>query len=427
MPATLVVATTAIPAQIPTEFAIGGYSLRLYEPLLLIALIWAVRQRPISNTVWRYLWPFLAVMGVAFFGLLFSNTIPRAVGDVRHLLIMVAALVVATQVINTPVQKMCLMATKGSLWVSAAMVVIASASGMELAGRQEQASLNYGGAESVLAAERILSPSTYLAVAVFLACLAALTHYGVTVRTLLPYLAPAAVIVLLAFSRNHLIGMAVAVAFALIAFRSLSSFIITVWRGAILVAGLAALRWVLNNVLYGFSFSSYISTQITSYANRVFDGISSSARRTDGSVLFRAEENYYLREAIDASPIFGHGWGYAYKPGIGWPGSFGVEVAPYYAHNFYYWLIVKAGYLGLIGFLWLAVAPLLVVIAQRYSVWCVATGAALAGFLAISFVAPMPNGSPTALVVGVLIGVVIALSRRQVPRSAPQPQPVTAV
>ena len=73
----------------------------------------------------------------------------------------------------------------------------------------------------------------------------------------------------------------------------------------------------------------------------------------------REAENVNLWIAIREAPLFGHGFGYAYQPPFGPAGRFAATFGPYYAHNFYLWLLAKAGIIGLVGFAMFALVPII--------------------------------------------------------------------
>jgi O-antigen ligase len=142
----------------------------------------------------------------------------------------------------------------------------------------------------------------------------------------------------------------------------------------------------------------------------VLEGLTSSTLEVDLSSQFRVVfENALIIPRIEESPLFGHGFGYAYKPPLGIPGTFNSDFAPYYAHNFYLWILVKAGVTGLAIFLWFSLAPILKTFRQSSGLAHASAGAATA-LLACSFVVPMPIGSPTALLLGALLGAAAAFS-----------------
>lgn len=407
VPLTLAVACIALPSAVPVAIQLGGYAFRLYEPLLVVSAVWAFSLTNPRVRVGRYVLPFITVTILASAGGYFSGlTLPRVISDTRQLAFFVLALFVASRTIGTPVQRWCLMTSRWVLWVSAAMVLISSATGMELAGRSEVATLQYGSSEG---ATRLLTPATYLAVVTVCTCIALIATGRVRLSMQWTWLVPALLIVILAFSRNHLLAFGVAAAFALLAARSSLSVASSLRAGVVAACILGALSFGLSNALYGLPGIGFVASQVDSYSSRVIDGLTPQELDRDGSVLFREEEDYFMNKAIDKSPLVGNGYGFAYKPKVGEVGSFTRDVAPYYGHNFYLWTTVKAGVIGLLAFLWMAAVPLALALVRPGSTTRTALASAGAGLIAVSFVAPMPNGSPTALLFGAVVGAVIAL------------------
>ena len=144
----------------------------------------------------------------------------------------------------------------------------------------------------------------------------------------------------------------------------------------------------------------------------------------DPSTLYRERESAAMEEAIEQAPLIGHGFGHAYKSPEGTPGTFFFDRGPYYGHNFYLWALVKTGFLGLACFLLAITPPLFRAIARPHDSVAVALASGAFGLLAISFVAPMPSGSPTAVVLGGLVGAVGGLVTQK--QSASEPKTLAA-
>jgi O-antigen ligase len=223
------------------------------------------------------------------------------------------------------------------------------------------------------------------------------------------WLIPAAVLIVLSFSRNHLLGLAVAVLFALLAFRSARSVVAAVWAASIVVLVGVLIQLGAANVFAGLPATDYVAAQAHGYVERVIDGLKPENQAIDSSVQYRRKETATLTKKISESPLTGHGFGYAYKAPSGPPGSFFRESAPYYAHNFYLWLLLKAGWLGMVIFVWMAFVPLARILFKPASTLQVATASAAVGLLAISVFAPIPNDSPGAPLLGAVLGIAVAL------------------
>jgi O-antigen ligase len=130
----------------------------------------------------------------------------------------------------------------------------------------------------------------------------------------------------------------------------------------------------------------------------------------DSSVLSRLRENRNLIHAIGTAPALGHGLGYAYQAPSGKPGFFEATLGTTYAHNFYLWLLVKAGVLGMIGFGLFAVVPVARAL-RTASVEAKAAAIVAVSLLTICVVNPLPLGTNNALALGMSIGAAMAFGR----------------
>jgi hypothetical protein len=404
---TIFVTFAAFPAWVPQEVRVGGISFQYYELLLLAAAVVALAQ-PAAVSVVKYVAPFIVLCLVtAGWSLLVAGADFGKMGsDVRWPFYTAVAMYVASKVVGSPNQTRCLQAVLATVWFSAIMVVLASTTSIELVGTSEAASLAVYGGDI---ATRFLTPSTFLAVvtaAVCITCLISGNPRGFRVSI---WLIPAAVLIVLSFSRNHLLGLAVAVLFALLAFRSARSVVAAVWAASIVVLVGVLIQLGAANVFAGLPATDYVAAQAHGYVERVIDGLKPENQAIDSSVQYRRKETATLTKKISESPLTGHGFGYAYKAPSGPPGSFFRESAPYYAHNFYLWLLLKAGWLGMLIFVWMAFVPLARILFKPASTLQVATASAAVGLLAISVFAPIPNDSPGAPLLGAVLGIAVAL------------------
>lgn len=419
VPAAFVAAFVTLPAFIPTTFAVGGFEIQAFEPLLAVAAMWALTskgKRPAGRVVVTLL--VLAIYGVAL-GIYAGADPVRIVGDVRPLTHLIAATIVAARIVGTPDLDTCARVLPRLLWFSAIVTLLASVFGFAVNGRTEVAALTAGALDGPA---RLLTPSSYLAVAVVCACGALAVARRQTLRQNAQLLVPALLIMALAFSRNNLLSVAVAAVFALAATRQARSVAFSI--GAIIATTVVVGVLVLAQpIIAGLPGGQFVSQQIDGYSDRVIGGLSGEVRSTDSSVLYRDNENDYLRPKIAERPVVGHGFGMAYRPPAGTSGFF-LESAPYYAHHYYYWLTFKTGIIGLLVFAAATLTPLLRVLRQGGPAAGVA--AALAGLLVASIVAPMPNGQPGAALVGLLLGLVVALcpAKPKDERVRTRPRPV---
>lgn len=395
---TVALAVTTVPAVIPTTFSAGGLTFRFYEPLLVLAgvYVWA-RHRPPGYATTRFAVLVGLLGAAAAVGYLSGNVPAKILFDVRWPMLMAVALYVGAGIAGTPIVDRCVRLLPWLMWLSAGVILLASAVGLALPGRAEAAAL---GNDATSEATRLLTPSTFPALVVLCAAAALVIARRAAFRSMLVLIAPAFVVVFLGFSRNHLLGLAVAVAFTILAMRNADTTIGLFGRAALVAVPTALIGGV---ILAALPPGSWLDNQVGGYSARVLDGLSSESLNTDPSTQFRLQENRDLSRAIEDAPVIGHGLGFAYRPGTGPPGQYMRDQAPYYAHNFYLWALVKAGFLGLLAFGYVMLTPVLSALRSPSSTQ-LAAGAAAAALLAVSVVAPVPLGSPTAVLLGALLG-----------------------
>lgn len=407
--ASIVLAFTALPLGVPRVVAVGGFALHLYEvTLLLAALAWLIRgnrSRSTDLTALVFLLLLGAASAISFLAGLGTSAI---ISDVRYLAMVPVAVFVAGRTWNAGAGGYVKLLT-WVLWVSAVITMLASVTGLDLGQRQMGASLDIG---DVSAASRLITEATYPAVAVIAVCLYLYLTGNLARGAGVALVVPSALIVLLSFSRNPLLSFAVAGLLAVLRapsaalFARLVKLILAATAALLVVWGLAALD-------PGGAMSVWFDNQVTGMVNRVIEGISLDALSLDGSTQYRTQqENPYLWAAFQQSPILGHGFGYEYKPAFTGRYFATDEIAAgasRYAHMFYGWITVKTGLIGLTAFLIMAVfIPLSRALRRGATPIATALGAALLGMLVQSFVAPMPIGSPTSVLFGALLGLVLA-------------------
>ncbi|BBY59338.1 hypothetical protein MSAR_24740 [Mycolicibacterium sarraceniae] len=128
----------------------------------------------------------------------------------------------------------------------------------------------------------------------------------------------------------------------------------------------------------------------------------------------RQAENAHLWIAIPEAPIVGHGFGYAYQPAFGRANSFTATYGPYYAHNFYLWLLAKSGIIGLGGFALFALIPIVRGL-RTPLVEAKASAAFAAIYLAVCVVSPAGESGTAAMVLGIALGAAMTFSRKPIP------------
>lgn len=407
---TLFLAATTLPSQLPSAIGFGGFSFRLYEPVLAIAFVWALSRFSTLNRLTRTtFWLIVSMVGVGLVvAYLNSASLVRVVGDVRFVVEMAMAVIVAAAVARDHAASLAgVKALRVSLWVSAAFTLLASAGVVTLSGRSEAASLGEATSEDV--ATRILAAATFFALATLCVCIAAAVIGQLSMASSWSWWAPALLVLFLAFSRNHLIGIAVTVLGALIAARSFTRTAKTAYITS--CVGLALLAFSVSvPFIADLPGGAWMNSQVESYSSRVIEGFDSTVTSTDSSTVYREIEIERLRGAVEQSPTVGHGYGYAYQKPIGKPGTFFYERAPYYSHNFYWWTLAKTGVVGLLLFLAAALLPLTAAIRDSGPTWGKAVAATFAGFLVICWVAPLPIGAPSSAVIGALLGYLAGLT-----------------
>lgn len=406
--ALLIVAFLAMPSVVPPQVSLFGVSMYLFEPFLVVAVIVALlRLRPTRFTDTASSLLLFILLGGSLVSIVAKINVSHVVSDVRSLFYFTGALFVAGRYAATGYIRSISALAYFILWISALLMLFSSVTGIPVAGRQEEATLYLEGAGSGGgAATRIITSTTNLALpvlAAFLACwIVGKTSKGSAIRVLLPSL----IISFLGFSRNTLLGVAVAILFALVVVPWRDSWP-SIVRRLLAVATSAFLVYMALPVLQFLPGSNFVADQLSTYASRVLDGLSQETLAVDTSVLYREHENSFLIQAIAEQPLLGHGFGYAYKPGEGEVGSFWADKGTIYAHNFYLWVWVKTGLIGLVGWIVLSALPITKVFRERNTNMLFLACGTVA-LLAVSVVAPMPIGSAGSVAIGLFMGASIA-------------------
>jgi O-antigen ligase len=428
----LVLGLTAFPAFIPYSVQLGSTTVFVFEPFLFVAAGWAIATHQ-GPAVARFRgWLLAALLGVAaLMGVASQHPPVEIVSDGRGLLTVLLSFVVASRIFGTHYVATSLRVLKYSIWVSLAVVALSMVLKFPMAGRTEAAALfrNSSGA-GFSDSTRYLTAASQMSVFVLCACLALCLTERVTLRQAAPYLVPSFALTFLSFSRNSFLAVGVAIVFAIIIARTLKPVIVTA-RLAIVV-GLPLLILGLANAAFGLPGGDFVAVQVQAFSSRVIGGLDSTTLADDTSAIARMNEDAYLFKAIGEAPVFGHGFGYAYRPPVGQAGSFSATKGQYYGHNFYLWITVKTGVLGLIAFLILAAAPVVACLRRR-SNEAIALGSAAAGLLLAIAFAPFPNdvSNGGSLAVGLLLGALVAGIAKPATERAPAvhklPEPALAI
>lgn len=406
---TLIFAFAALPTAIPTEFEVGGSSIRVHEPFLVLAFVYSLVRFQASRRANLLAMAFAAFVAV---GLLIAfasqNPVSKIIFDARPVAECAAVIFIAVRLYGTEIARRCVVVFTWILWFSALIVFAGATLGVSVGGRTEEADLANPDAVSG-AATRLLTSATFPALAVLCAITALVVAGKLRLRSSWVLGAPALVIVVLSFSRNSILALGVAVLFAALMSRTVSATTRAVGIGLTTVA-VFGLLVVMNPILAGLPGGAFINTQVASYASRVIDGLNSNVQASDISVQFRVSEDGWLLHGLSTSPVFGHGFGFAYKPSAG-RSSFTLDYAPYYAHNFYLWAAVKSGLLGGLLMLSSIVDPLWRAL-RRPSFSTIAIASALTGMLGSSFVAPVALSATSSVLFGLLVGALIAATEQ---------------
>jgi len=410
----VLLATTALPTWAHTTRRFAGQSVRYYEVLLAVALMYVLldkRLRPSGGTLVRAA-VFLGVVLMSWF--VDANSVTsrsRATLEALLLMDMVAAYVVAAAVTNTEIGWEALKALRVSLWISAPITIAGSVGLLTLAGHTEETGL----AGTLTGGTRLLTAAQFPAAAVASGCLALIVSGRKSFRSTWTYLLPALAIMLFAFSRNHLIMLAVATLVGLLMSRSLYQVTALAARVLVVAVILVPLYLLGTRVFASTAPVHYVTTQVTSYRERVLAGLTGKALATDPSAQYRLAENNNLIAVAHENTVMGHGLGYAFQPPTSTDprADFGYNVAPYYGHNFYLWWLVVAGIVGLCAFAWVFAAPALVAFRSR-SPAGIALAPVLVALLVTSAVAPLPEDAPNSVVLGAVAGALVAIRRREV-------------
>jgi hypothetical protein len=402
--ALLAAAFQTFPVGVPSQLFFGGLSVYIYEPFLAIAVLVAlVRLRPAHRSDQIAVWGTVAILLSSALSLLNGLEMQNVVGDVRPLLSVMGAIFVAGRVVGSEFAKGCSRIVSWILWTSAGLIGLSSVTGIAIAGRTESAALYLvGDGLTDGSASRIITGTTHLSLPI-LAAVLGMWVVGRGSRDLtIRFMLPALLITFVSFSRNSILGVGAAVLVCLVASLTVSTLIGVATR-ALVIAAVGVLAYFAAPLTSSLPGGQFVLNQLNSFGSRVIGGLTSSTLTADTSVLYRDKENTYLINAFLQQPFTGNGFGFAYKPPEGESGSFWADKGRFYAHNFYLWMAAKLGAVGLAGFI--AIVGYAYVGAFRNKnrlTMFLAAGAT--SLLAVSFVAPMPLGSGSAISLGLFIG-----------------------
>lgn len=397
----VVLATTAtLPGQIPMDANIGGFSVEFSEIALAAGAAFVLvryAENRASDAGAAIIFAITALF--ALLGYLEGYPLNHIANDSRGLFGLALALFIAGRIALTPLAATALKSVRLTLWVSFTFIALGALGAVQVAGRSTDASLALAGSAPTNVT-RILSPTTHLAATVVGICLAlAVTRAG-SRRTILTFLVPALGITFFAYSRNALALVAIAVFLTPLFERQFRAWIRVASAAVGLVLAYLTVGWALPH-LADLPGLGYVNRMYSAYTHRVIGGLSTETQQVDSSILYRQLEIRNMRTAISEGPLLGHGMGFSYQR----QRDRSTPTSAYYGHQFYYWIVVKAGFVGAFVYLAAFVAPIFKAIRQPGVPMRSACAAAAVGLLYVSTVAPMPlstNGGP---LLGALLGI----------------------
>jgi O-antigen ligase len=413
----LAAALVPLPQNVPDQIRLAGFTIFLYEPFLYLATaILLARSARMVRLDRAYL------VWVAYLALWIAGSVAigipssRILSDVRGLIDMSVAYLLAMLALQSYSYKTFSRILLAALWVTLVASVLTSL-GIVSLGTIDEAILYLQGG-GVLGSEtlRVRMPAEPLALVTLGAVIGLMLRRAISLPSALLWSAPCLGILFLSFSRNNILGVAVAVLAALLLMRTSQEFAGSLARGTIL-AGAAAIMvlavvFVSSQLGYG-----WMMDQVDAYSQRVLEGLDTQTLSVDSSVQYRAFETEHGLEAIRESPVLGNGFGYAYLPSRGEAGSFQATRGMYYSHNFYLWIAIKGGIVGLAAFLAFALSPLNIRRARASAGPYFAGVLAVVSLLAISVVAPQPLGTPGAMILGCCLGAAASFRRSESPET----------
>lgn len=383
------------------DLTLPGGHLDLYEGLLPLATL---ASRPWSRPGRAYLAVGLVWMtGWSFYGYILGNSTADILRDVRYPAEGILALPIGVYIVQNSLYKPALRTLRPILWVSAAVTLGAAGHLWQLSNGQLREAALF--TEAPTDSNRVISPATVLGVATLCAVIGVVVTGRIAFRRTLPYAIPALMLVVLAFSRNHLLALSVAAVTSVLLARSVKSLVRLIrllLMGLIVLVGLIALVQTLTVAIPALNA---LSQTADNYEARVITGLSPTQLSIDPSVQYRLNEDRNLLHAFGQRPLLGHGLGYAYQPPTATNGFY-ATTAPLYAHDFYLWLLAKTGIIGAGLWLWVFLGHTVLGILRRAKerFWSIVP---LAGLLSSSIFAPYPEGASSTVAVGLLAGLAL--------------------
>jgi O-antigen ligase len=402
----LILAFASLPSSLHVAKMVGPMTVYAYQVAVALAIAFLIPLARLKLSSYVLPGQFLLVaLLFGAFGIASGHDAERVLREMMFLYDVAAGSVLALLIVRIGYVRESMRAMAVVLWFSAGMILMSSVTGLRLAGRAESLEETTGAP-----AIRLLTATQVPALVVLTALVAAHIIGRARPSVSVALGVPALLITVLSFSRNTLIALAVAAVVALVASWTWSA----VSRTAVLAAGCAVLLGIalpaMLFLLQNTTAAVWLSDQLNAFSHRVIGGVSTAALAVDSSTLARLHENTNLIRAIAEAPLYGHGLGYAYQMPFGKSGSFSATLGTTYAHNFYLWLLVKSGVIGMASFAVFAVTPVWRAVRSSSAAAKIsaATGAAL---LAICVFDPLPLEPANSLALGMALGAAMGFAR----------------
>lgn len=399
------------PYSVPLAKFVFGIAIYVFDLLLPLAFLTALRARDTRTTVPPALLAYLTVM-IAAAGVGLAHTAPlgTVLRELRPPIYLFMGFSLGWLLVTARHRSLVPRVVGTVLWVSVLGILISAVTGLDLVGGTVSSPLTGVAGFNSNGPNRFQIQSTPLALMVLSICICLLiTAPKMKRRSLLGVLAlgvPAFGVVFFSFARHSLlaVGVALIVALAVTPRRSrlLISIPTLVLVGILVIVPLAATG----------TFSSETATrQIDAFTERVIQGLSRSAFQKDLGIELRRLETKYALETFRRNPVMGLGLGTNYRPTL--PEVFDVfpdGIGETYIHNAYLWYLAKTGLVGTAAFGAAVLGPLAAAFrkARRSGLpdagVDIALGSAVLGFLAANAVAPYLWDFPGALMVGGIVG-----------------------
>jgi hypothetical protein len=428
----LLVTFTARTQELPHGFRVLSFYIWWHEPLIIGSLcyaIWLLRAAPSVANRLRHsiparvalLFSVVVVVGIIL-GILYGHPLYDIQYDVRPPINMMIVVFIAAVIVAVDDWQRYIKTITVSLIFSAVLMVYASATGMQLGGRNETAQLYAEGGRALAGgsnAMRYLTDATLPALAVLLGCAALLTLGRVRLTQVTPMLIASLVISVLSFSRTTILALAGAFVFAFLIALLNGHLVRLALRLVLMPLVTAVALFALLNLGNALGGQEWIKTQTTGYVDRVISGLAPSNVQADTSVRYRAQEDQFIEKTGAESPILGGGFGQRYKPPTGKRGTFTAVGGQLYSHNVYNWFYIKSGLAGVVAFLALiATSVLPALLRHRGNLLLTTAASTLVGLSLAMLYSPIPIDQVGSPLLGIVIGLCIGAGTLKVSRTA---------